>query len=64
MGFVAELLVSFAWWIVLFPVVWIIVTPIILVGAFFHSLPYPKAVPSMYGKVTKLWADWGLIISP
>ena len=64
MGFVIELLVSFAWWIVLFPIVWIIATPFILAGAIFNSLPYPNAVSSMYGKVTKLWSEWGVIISP
>lgn len=64
MGFIIELIVSFAWWIILFPIVWIIASPFILIGAVFHRLPFLHAVSLMYSKVTKIWADWGLIVSP
>jgi hypothetical protein len=63
-GFVLELLVGIAWWIILFPLVWVVATPFILIGAIFNRLPYPRAVSSLYSKVTKIWSDWGLAIVP
>lgn len=63
-GLLIELLFTTLWWIVLFPVIWLLVTPFNLVWALFSELPYPKAVAENYRWVTHCWAEWGLEILP
>lgn len=46
-------------WLVLFPVTWLIATPIVLVAAAFAPLPYWSAVRGLYGSVTHIWKEWG-----
>lgn len=59
-----ELFFAVLWWVVLFPVVWLLVTPYILVTSFFGDLPYWRSVKEKYRKVTKVWGEWGLVIVP
>jgi hypothetical protein len=68
MNLFAETLVQFllgvVWWIVLFPVVWLAVTPVILVLAGFQHEPYSDAVWRMYSAVTHFWIDHGILFTP
>ena len=45
-------------WMILFPVAWLVSTPIILVVAVFRQDPYWTAVADMYGSVTDFWKGW------
>lgn len=62
MNFVAELLgrilLSLVVWFILFPTMWLLATPIILVAALFAPAPYWQAVKGFYGSVTYIWHNW------
>jgi len=62
--FIAEFALSIIWWIILFPVVWLVSTPIILLAALFRRKPYRAAVAEMYGTVTDCWKEWGILFVP
>ena len=64
MEFLVYPVLGFVWWIVLFPVVWIVCTPFILVAALFRRSGYFRAVADMYGGITSFWREWGLFLSP
>lgn len=64
MSFLLEILLGFFWWIVLFPAIWIVATPFILVFSFMSKLPYEEAVKGAYRKVTDFWAEWGTMFTP
>jgi hypothetical protein len=55
-------LLRLIWWVALFPVLWLVATPVIFVAAVFTSVPYWQAVKGFYGCVTDLWRRWGLEI--
>jgi hypothetical protein len=62
MSFVAEflgrMLLSLAVWLVLFPLMWLVATPIILIAALFAPVPYAQAVRGFHGSVTYMWHHW------
>jgi hypothetical protein len=43
-------------YLLVFPIAWVLMTPIILVGAFFREQPYFSAVRDGYGDVTE-WCE-------
>lgn len=51
-------------WVVVFPLLWIICTPYILIVAAFGPDPYRESVASMYGGVNDFWRKWGVIFPP
>jgi len=63
-GFILECLISLFWWIILFPVVWLVSLPIILIIALFRRGSYSFAVTSMLTSVHCFWCDWGLFFTP
>ena len=62
--FLAELLFSLFWWIILFPVVWLLSLPFILLMALFRRKRYALAVTEMLGSVHCFWKEWGMLIVP
>ncbi len=64
MHLIVEILFTIAWWVLLFPILWIISLPIILLIALFSKEPFLATVKDKYGKVTKWWAAYGVIFSP
>jgi hypothetical protein len=62
--FVGSVILSLLWWLLLFPVVWLVASPVILIAAPFAEVPYWQAVRGYFGCVTDVWARWGLVIVP
>jgi hypothetical protein len=64
-GFIAntivEYFISFVWWLVLFPVVWLVYLPFILILALFRRQKYGFAVMDMFVSVHGFWRDWNLV---
>jgi hypothetical protein len=56
---VLELLGSLFWWIVLFPVVWVVSLPFILVLALSRRERYGVAIGEMLVSVHDFWAEMG-----
>ena len=54
-----KILFGLLMWVLLFPVVWIMSTPVILVSAIFSKKPYWKSVKDKYRAVTEWWAMYG-----
>jgi hypothetical protein len=63
-GFIVECLISLFWWIILFPVVWLVSLPFILIIALLRHERYSFAVTSMLTTVHCAWRDWGFFITP
>lgn len=59
-----QFLIGILWWAVLFPVVWLVCTPIILMVGLFRRQPYRCAVTDMYGAITVFWREWGILFVP
>ena len=59
-----ECLLSLLWWFLLFPVVWLVSLPFILIMARFRRPPYGLAVTRMLTTVHCAWRDWGLFLTP
>lgn len=57
--FVIYWLCSIFWWLVLFPVVWLMSLPFILVFATVRPEPYCEAVFDMFASVHQFWRDNG-----
>ncbi len=64
LGFIVECLLSLLWWFLLFPVVWLVSLPFILIMARFRPQPYGLAVTGMLTTVHCAWRDWGLFLTP
>jgi hypothetical protein len=64
MEFLLDLFFGVIRWIVLFPVVWIMSAPVVLIASLFDKKPYIGAVRSRFRSVMKVWADWGIVIIP
>jgi hypothetical protein len=64
MSIVVEMLFTIIWWIVLSPVLWTVSLPFILLMAVFSQEPFFVAVRSKYTKITKWWAEYGVIFYP
>lgn len=52
------------WWVVGFPVVWIIATPVILTTSFWGKQGYWEEVRTRFGNATLFWKKWGFLILP
>ncbi len=61
-----SILVGFLWWILLFPVVLVTVTPIILVVSVFAkpATTYASRVEENYRNVKHFWTEWGILFVP
>lgn len=64
LGFALEFLFSLLWWIVLFPVVWLVSLAFILVIALFQQGRYRFAVTDGLAAVHDYWKEWGLMVVP
>ena len=68
MSAIAELLIectlSLLWWLILFPVIWLVAAPFILVIALFQRARYRAAVFEMYLSVHRFWKQWGIVFVP
>jgi hypothetical protein len=64
LGFIVECLISLFWWFILFPVLWLVSLPFVLIIALFRRERYCFAVTSMLTTVHCAWRDWGLFITP
>lgn len=53
------LILQALWWLLMFPVVWIVSLPFILLLALFNRKPYRRAVVDMFISVHEFWSDWG-----
>jgi hypothetical protein len=62
--FILECLISLFWWILLFPVVWLVSLPFILIIALFQRERYGVAVTNMLTSVHCFWFDWGIFFTP
>ena len=62
--FLFEMLLNFLWWMILFPVVWVLSAPFILIMAFFSKEPYWKSVRDNYRGVTEWWGEHGWMLWP
>jgi hypothetical protein len=58
-GWLAEWLVVVVIWLVFLPVMWLALTPVILLSAFFHRGSYWRSVHGMYLNVARFWLDAG-----
>jgi len=61
---IGRTLLSLLLWLGLFPVIWLLATPVVFAAAPFAPIPYWEAVKGFYGCVTDLWARWGLSVFP
>ena len=61
---IAEFLISLFWWFILFPVVWLVSLPFILVIALFRRERYSFAVTQMIASVHCFWREWGFFLVP
>jgi len=57
-------ILSFFWWILLLPLIWIVATPIILVISIFSEIPYNKAIIRAYDKIIQYWKKYGIYFAP
>ena len=64
LGFIFECLISIVWWFILFPIIWLVSLPFILVIALFRRGSYSFAVTSMLTSVHGFWREWGLFLMP
>lgn len=62
--FFVEILLAFVWWLILFPAVWLMSAPFILVTAVFRPRPYTWAVSDGFRSVTRFWSEWGMLLLP
>jgi hypothetical protein len=51
-------------WVVLFPAVWIVSLPVILILSLFDQRPYFIAASGRMKAVHEWWSEWGLILTP
>lgn len=63
-GVILEFLISLLWWFFLFPVVWLVCVPFILLIALFHRRPYRIVVLEMFVSVHHFWKDWSIMFVP
>jgi len=69
MDFIADLVKDFLlavlWWILLFPVILLAVTPfILLISLFGNPMFYMGRVGEKYRSVICFWSEWGIFIVP
>lgn len=64
MSLILHIVLSFIWWAIGFPAVWIIVTPVIFVISIFGKGSYWTKIKTYYGAVTEFWKEWGILLVP
>ena len=64
LGLIIECLISLFWWFILFPVVWLVSLPFILIIALFRRERYGFAIARMLTIIHCFWRDWGFFITP
>ena len=57
-------LLGLIWWIVLFPLVYLVCVPFILILAIFQKGRYWHAVGNMFRSVKNFWEEWGILFIP
>jgi hypothetical protein len=57
-------LLTVLWWVLMFPVVWVVALPFVLVRALFRPGHYWESVRAGMGAVHRFWDEWGLVIVP
>lgn len=62
--FLVECIVAAVWWVALFPVVFLLTTLPIFVGAMFKRGSYFRNVGRDYRAVIEFWKEWGMILVP
>lgn len=63
MEFTLGLLISILWWVILFPVVWLVSLPFVMTIALFSRPPYRRAVTNMLASVSDFWCAWGFLFT-
>jgi len=48
--------------LLLIPLIWILATPFILIGAAFAKEHYIPTVTEAYRKTAEIWSNWGIIL--
>ena len=61
---VKDLIISLVWWVILFPIVYLVVTRSFLCLSSLDKEPFWKSVQNGYRRVTRFWVDKGLLYSP
>ncbi|MBI3353089.1 MAG: hypothetical protein HY036_10990 [Nitrospirae bacterium] len=64
MEVVLDFLFGLLWWIFLFPIIWVLSVPWILIVALFDKASYIDSIVSRFRTVIKVWAAWGAVIIP
>ena len=62
--FVKDLIVSLIWWVILTPIVYVGVTPFLLILAASDGDSFWQSVRRRYGRLTRFWMDKGLLYIP
>jgi hypothetical protein len=62
--FVKDLVISLVWWVILTPIVYIGATPFLLIVAATDGDFFCKSVRRRYGRLTRFWVDKGLLYIP
>jgi predicted ferric reductase len=52
------------WWIVLFPLVWVVCAPFILIISIFQKRNYRHSVTDKFRSVNDFWEEWGILLIP
>lgn len=56
-GILLDVLLSFFWWILLFPVIWLVSLPIICLVALFSPGRFTDNFSNMHGNLIQFWLD-------
>ena len=64
MPLIVHLILGFVWWILAFPVVWMLATPFILLSALRGRGRYADKVRQGYAGVTGFWQEHGVFFIP
>jgi hypothetical protein len=62
--FIGKMLLGLLVWFILFPVVWIICTPFILIISAFRPRSFSQNVSAGYQSVANFWTNYGIILIP
>jgi len=64
MTLVLQIFISLVWWVALFPVAWVLSTPLILLLSLQGNGTYLEKVRNHYQRVTAFWKEWGILLVP
>jgi len=62
--YIFDLIISFFWWIILLPIVFILATPIIFIKTLFSELPYKKSIVNSFDAIVQYWKKYGVYFTP